>query len=318
MSEMTRRSVFLEEIGVGPLWLRRDDGIAPIGVALIEAVPLAADSAQQEEIIAVPAEISAALMSNPESLPQIDAIGMQAAKLSPVKDAALSAWSDDDAVISPPLSPLPPSPPSPQVQVQGRLAQSPTAMEWPQLQKAVAECTACGLCRGRKNTVFGVGDSKAKWLFIGEGPGRNEDIQGEPFVGPAGKLLDNILLAMGLARGENAYIANIVKCRPTDENGRDRPPAADEVAACLPYLQRQIELIQPAVLVALGKTAALSLLGLDPGTPVSKLRGSVHRYADRPLIVTYHPAYLLRQLADKGKVWSDLCLAMSTYANIAE
>jgi DNA polymerase len=187
------------------------------------------------------------------------------------------------------------------------------AMDWPALKQQVADCRRCGLCQGRKNTVFGVGDEKAKWLFIGEGPGRNEDMQGEPFVGPAGKLLDNMLAAMGVKRGDNAYIANIVKCRPTDENGRDRPPSPQEVAACLPYLQRQIALIQPTVLVALGKTAALALLGLDPSTPVSRLRGTVHRYQDQPLVVTYHPAYLLRTLNDKSKAWADLCLAMSTY-----
>ncbi|AIY41350.1 Uracil-DNA glycosylase [Collimonas arenae] len=302
MNGMTRRSIFLDEIGLGPLWLQREStvevaldeiGIAPQLVAAEEiASPVIAVSDRQE---------------------QIDAAVMQpvAVNVAPVIDTSLPAWNDDDVVV--PVVPPPPSMPA-----QVPAVHSPSVMDWPQLQTAVAGCTACGLCRGRKNTVFGVGNNKAKWLFIGEGPGRNEDIQGEPFVGPAGKLLDNILLAMGLARGENAYIANIVKCRPTDATGRDRPPAADEVAACLPYLQRQIELIQPTVLVALGKTAALSLLGLDPSTPVSKLRGSVHRYAERPLIVTYHPAYLLRQLADKGKVWSDLCLAMSTYAGIAE
>ena len=187
-------------------------------------------------------------------------------------------------------------------------------MDWPQLKEMVSGCTKCGLCRGRTQTVFGVGDEKAKWLFVGEGPGRNEDQQGKPFVGPAGKLLDNMLLSIGVKRGENAYIANIVKCRPTDANGRDRPPTPEESAACMPYLERQIELIQPAVIVALGKTAALSLLQLDPATPVSKLRGTVHRYAGRPLIVTYHPAYLLRSLPDKRKTWVDLCLAMNTYA----
>lgn len=185
-------------------------------------------------------------------------------------------------------------------------------MDWPQLKAAVAVCTKCGLCQGRTQSVFGVGDEKAKWLFIGEGPGRNEDLTGEPFVGKAGKLLDNILLSMGLKRGENAYIANIVKCRPTDAAGKDRPPTPEETAACMPYLERQIALIQPTILVALGKTAALSLLALDPETPVSRLRGKVHQYAGRPLIVTYHPAYLLRNMADKKKTWSDLCLAMST------
>ncbi|HWX00538.1 uracil-DNA glycosylase [Collimonas sp.] len=299
MSEATRRSVFLDEIGLGPIWLRRER--VP---ASNEAAPELAD-VSPPAAVALAAQLPVVAMSEAEPQP---AAVLAPAAVASARDAAPSAWAEDGAVNS--------APPAPATAIS--LLQSPAAMDWPQLQTAVAECTACGLCRGRKNTVFGVGDSKARWLFIGEGPGRNEDIQGEPFVGPAGKLLDNILLAMGLARGQNAYIANIVKCRPTDENGRDRPPAADEVAACMPYLQRQIELIQPTVLVALGKTAALSLLGLDPSTPVSKLRGSVHRYAERPLIVTYHPAYLLRQLADKGKVWSDLCLAMSTYANTPE
>ena len=188
-------------------------------------------------------------------------------------------------------------------------------MDWQQIKAAVAVCTKCGLCQGRTQSVFGVGDEKAKWLFIGEGPGRNEDLTGEPFVGKAGKLLDNMLMSMGLKRGENAYIANIVKCRPTDATGKDRPPTPEETAACMPYLERQIALIQPTILVALGKTAALSLLALDPETPVSRLRGKVHQYAGRPLIVTYHPAYLLRNMADKKKTWSDLCLAMSTYAD---
>jgi uracil-DNA glycosylase family 4 len=197
---------------------------------------------------------------------------------------------------------------------QAPAAPSIAGMGWTELKASVAGCVKCRLCQGRTNTVFGVGDEKARWLFIGEGPGRNEDLQGEPFVGQAGKLLDNMLSAIGLRRGENAYIANIVKCRPTDDNGRDRPPTPDEVAACLPYLERQIALIQPTILVALGKTAALSLLGLEPETPVSRLRGKVHRHAGLPLIVTYHPAYLLRNMSDKKKAWEDLCLAMATYA----
>jgi DNA polymerase len=299
MSEISRRSVFLDEIGLGPLWLRRDGGLP-------EAELLEADSVLEQTLPSAPlAEIPATPMEVPQQEQHAGTAAAPQVHSAPVSKVVVSAWGDDEGAASPAVVNIP-------------AANSPAAMDWQQLQKAVAGCTACGLCHGRKNTVFGVGDSKAKWLFIGEGPGRNEDIQSEPFVGPAGKLLDNILLAMGLKRGENAYIANIVKCRPTDGTGRDRPPAAEEVAACLPYLQRQIELIQPTILVALGKTAALSLLGLDPATPVSKLRGTVHRYADRPLVVTYHPAYLLRQLADKGKVWSDLCLAMSTYASVGE
>ncbi len=191
---------------------------------------------------------------------------------------------------------------------------SPAGLDWAALQQAVAGCTACGLCSTRKNTVFGVGDRKASWLFVGEGPGRQEDLQGEPFVGPAGQLLDNMLKALGLQRGGNAYIANIVKCRPAAADGRDRPPSEEEIAACLPFLERQVELLQPTVIVALGKVAAVSLLGLPADTPVGSLRGTLHSYRDRPLVVTYHPAYLLRQPADKAKAWRDLCMALTAHA----
>jgi uracil-DNA glycosylase family 4 len=183
-------------------------------------------------------------------------------------------------------------------------------MDWDALETAVAGCTRCGLCKSRTRTVFGVGDRAGSWLFVGEGPGRQEDLQGEPFVGPAGKLLDNMLAALGVARGKDAYIANVVKCRPADESGRDRPPTADEMTACMPYLRRQIELLQPQSVVALGKTAAVALLQADPETAVARMRGKLHRYGSLPLVVTYHPAYLLRTLADKGKAWLDLCLAL--------
>ncbi len=185
------------------------------------------------------------------------------------------------------------------------------AMEWEPLEAAIRSCTRCGLCEGRRHAVPGVGDRGARWLFVGEGPGRNEDQQGEPFVGPAGKLLDNMMRALSLARGENTYIANIVKCRPVGADGRDRPPAADEVAACLPYLQRQIALIRPDVIVALGKTAAVSLLGLKDDVALASLRGNPREYAGIPLVITYHPAYLLRKPVDKAKTWRDLCVAKS-------
>ncbi len=187
-------------------------------------------------------------------------------------------------------------------------------MDWETLQAAVSTCTRCHLCQSRTRTVFGAGDPKARWLFIGEGPGRNEDQQGEPFVGPAGKLLDNMLAAMALRRNDNAFIANVVKCRPTDANGKDRAPTPEEAAACKPYLRRQIELIRPSTMVALGKIAAIALLERDPATAVSSLRGTVHRYGEVPLVVTYHPAYLLRMPVDKRKSWEDLCLAMETHA----
>ncbi len=180
------------------------------------------------------------------------------------------------------------------------------AMQWDALREAVRTCTACGLCRQRKQAVFGVGHESAPWLFIGEGPGADEDEQGEPFVGQAGKLLDSMLAAIGLARGREVYIANVVKCRPPG----NRVPSPEEAAACAPYLDRQIELISPKLIVALGKTAVLRLLGSD--SSLASLRGRVHRYRDIPLVVTYHPAYLLRNLPDKAKAWEDLLFARQT------
>lgn len=183
------------------------------------------------------------------------------------------------------------------------------AMDWDALEASIRACTRCGLCEGRQHAVPGVGDRAARWLFVGEGPGRNEDLQGEPFVGPAGQLLDNMLRALDLARGKDTYIANIVKCRPVGADGRDRPPTPDEVDACMPYLRRQIALIRPQVIIALGKTAAVSLLGLPADTALAGLRGEPREFDGIPLVITYHPAYLLRQPADKAKTWRDLCLA---------
>ena len=174
-------------------------------------------------------------------------------------------------------------------------------MDWATLAQTVSGCTACTLAATRKCTVFGVGDRKASWLFVGEGPGAEEDERGEPFVGQAGRLLDNMLAALGMKRGDDVYVANIVKCRPPG----NRVPAAAEVAACEPYLHRQIQLLQPKVIVALGKTAAVTLLGKEQS--IASMRGQVFRYRDTPLMVTYHPAYLLRTLPDKIKAWEDLC-----------
>ena len=174
------------------------------------------------------------------------------------------------------------------------------------LKQQVRDCTACALRAGCTQTVFGVGDEQADWLFVGEGPGADEDAQGEPFVGQAGKLLDNMLAAIKLKRGDNVYIANVVKCRPP----ANRTPAPDEIATCLPYLQQQIALIQPKLIVALGKTAATALLGRE--ATLGSLRGMLHNYAGIPLLVTYHPAYLLRSPAEKAKAWQDLCLAQTT------
>ena len=186
-------------------------------------------------------------------------------------------------------------------------------MDWEALRAAVAGCQACGLCQSRKNTVFGVGDTQARWLVVGEAPGENEDLQGEPFVGQAGQLLDNMLKAIGLNRqatGEaSVYIANVLKCRPP----ANRNPGPEEVLQCEPYLRRQVELLQPQIILALGRFAAQSLLQASvpdvAGIPLGKLRGQVYRYGGVPVIVSYHPAYLLRTPQDKAKAWADLCLA---------
>jgi len=182
------------------------------------------------------------------------------------------------------------------------------AMAWDELAVAVAACRQCRLCEARKQAVLGVGDVNADWLFVGEGPGAEEDQRGEPFIGQAGKLLDNMLAAIGLKRGQDVYIANAVKCRPPE----NRTPAPEEIAACRPYLVRQIELIQPKLIVALGRPAAQTLLQSE--IKIAAARGKLHDYHGIPLIVTYHPAYLLRTLADKAKAWEDLCFMRRTMA----
>jgi uracil-DNA glycosylase family 4 len=176
-------------------------------------------------------------------------------------------------------------------------------MEWDELAETVAACRACKLCATRRNTVFGVGDRQADWLIVGEAPGENEDIQGEPFVGQAGRLLDNMLKALGLSRREKVYIANVLKCRPPG----NRNPEPEEVSQCEPFLRRQVQLLQPKIIVAMGRFAVQSLLGTTEA--IGKLRGQRHSYAGVPVVVTYHPAYLLRSLPDKAKAWADLCLA---------
>ncbi len=180
-------------------------------------------------------------------------------------------------------------------------------LDWEALQARVKGCTLCGLEKTRTQTVFGVGNRQAQWMVVGEAPGADEDKQGEPFVGRAGQLLNEMLWALGLAR-EAVYIANVLKCRPP--NNRD--PGPGEVACCEPYLKRQVALIRPRIILAVGRIAAQNLLKTD--TRIGALRGRVHRYADTsvPLIVTYHPAYLLRSPLEKRKAWDDLQLAART------
>jgi DNA polymerase len=205
-------------------------------------------------------------------------------------------------------------------------------MDWADLQRAVAACTACGLCASRRQTVFGVGHPHAEWMIVGEAPGEQEDLQGEPFVGAAGQLLDQMLRALGLSRtatpppvfmpagtapssrpvdddgdpSRRVFIANTLKCRPP----RNRNPEPDELARCEPFLRRQVELVRPRLILLMGRFAVKTLLKSDEA--IGRLRGSLHRYEGIPVVVTYHPAYLLRNLPDKAKAWADLCFAART------
>lgn len=238
---------------------------------------------------------------------------------APVAPEPASVAADAEAAAPPALAPtqVPDRPARPAAQ--GAVA--PTAghaavasMDWPALRDAVAACTACGLCQTRRQTVFGVGHPQAHWMIVGEAPGEEEDRRGEPFVGRSGQLLDNMLRAIGLSRqaGETpdparqVYIANTLKCRPPG----NRNPQPDELARCEGFLIRQIELVQPKIILAMGRFAVQSLLRST--APIGQLRGRVHRYQGVPLVVTYHPAYLLRNLPEKARAWDDLCLALET------
>ena len=188
------------------------------------------------------------------------------------------------------------------------------AARWEALRQEVLHCTRCPLHLTRTQAVFGVGPKRCDWLVIGEAPGAEEDRRGEPFVGAAGQLLDAMLRAIGLDRTQNVYIANVLKSRPPG----NRDPRPEEVAACLPYLVRQIALLKPKIMLAVGRIAAQNLLGTD--APLGRLRGQVHSFGElnTPLVVTYHPAYLLRTPGDKRKAWEDLKFARSLYQRLTQ
>ncbi|WP_373377867.1 uracil-DNA glycosylase family protein [Cupriavidus nantongensis] len=281
---MSRRAQFLEVLGIPTEWVPRTPAAAPA-----EAPPDVAVQAAAMPVAELPAAVTAA--------PVVAAVALPEAPLA----APLAPPTPERA--APALVPAGPAPGAAQAEREAAIA----AMDWPALDAAVAGCTACGLCQTRTNTVFGVGARQAEWMLVGEAPGENEDLQGEPFVGQAGKLLDNMLGALGLARGRNVFIANVLKCRPPG----NRNPEPEEVAQCEPFLRRQIALVRPRVIVVLGRFAAQSLLRTT--TPIGKLRGTVHAYEGIPVVVTYHPAYLLRTLTDKARAWEDLCLAREVH-----
>ncbi|MET2469825.1 uracil-DNA glycosylase [Ralstonia pseudosolanacearum] len=282
---MNRRARMLEALGVSNEWRLR--GVEPAAVAVVQA--------EAADMVPIAGAVEAAVADAPA--PRIEASPVVVAEVVPV--AAPAAAAAAATVADVPTDSTDPVAPRTQ-----RIA----AFDWAQLEAAVSGCTACKLCERRTQTVFGVGDRQADWMLIGEAPGEQEDRQGEPFVGQAGKLLDSMLRAIGLSRETGVFIANVLKCRPPG----NRDPEPDEVAMCDPYLKRQIALIKPRVIVVLGRFAAQSLLQTQ--TPVGKLRGKVHEVDGVPVVVTYHPAYLLRTLTDKARAWEDLCLARKVYA----
>ena len=228
----------------------------------------------------------------------------------------ITLWSPANAdteptppVAKPQARPPASNPPQPRATpVIASMGPEVAALDWVALRERVASCRACRLCESRTQTVFGVGHPQAHCMIVGEAPGEKEDLQGEPFVGAAGQLLDRMLQAIGLTRGEapaaqQVYIANTLKCRPP----RNRNPEPDELARCSAYLHRQIELVQPRLLLAMGRFAVQTLL--ESQEPIGRLRGRVHRWRHLPVVVSYHPAYLLRNPADKARAWADLCLA---------
>ena len=321
---MALHKSMLEEFGLGTVWVRRGAASAETSAAVPEGsmagapdvepaaevqrsapralvdephVPVARKADPVDTLTALDAALSAAQTSanNAQQTPpaKIDPQRIDSVE-PPVFDDL--PWLDDVAPQAPAAS-----------ETIDDAADDIATLDWDTLAARVSICERCRLCERRTNSVFGVGDREADWMLIGEAPGENEDKLGEPFVGQAGKLLDSMLHAVALSREDNVFIANVIKCRPPG----NRNPELDEVARCEPYLKRQVELVKPKLIVALGRFAAQSLLKTEAS--IASLRGRVHDYQGVPVIVTYHPAYLLRSLPDKAKAWADLCLAQATY-----
>lgn len=295
------RASILREMGLTPRWRLRNRIRAEGPDALISTDP--SDK--------VTDHVAAAVLIGREVAPNLDNSSGEhvSGRLEPVTKPEPVSVSQPARTLEPVISKKATKQPVATVAASdvprvGRIEQLP----WDELEQDMRACEACGLCAQRRQVVPGIGDRTADWMLVGEGPGAEEDRRGEPFVGQAGKLLDAMLHAIGLERSQGVYITNAVKCRPP----MNRTPQADEVSACLPYLARQIELVQPKLLLALGRPAAQALLRLD--IKINAARGRLFDYRGIPVIVTYHPAYLLRNPADKAKAWEDLCFAQDTMA----
>ena len=301
-----RQLAMLKEMGVAAFWPLQPSPVqAPAG--RVPSDPAVGDEPAQAHALAAEAIAQADRSSRGEAAP---------AGLAPAAPPARGA----PPVARPPARVAPAAPPATNAPAAPEAVLGPRpvgvdTMDWPALREAVAGCQACGLCQGRRNTVFGVGHEQARWMIVGEAPGEQEDREGEPFVGRAGQLLDRMLAAIDLTRGEGGpdrqvFIANVLKCRPP----ANRNPLPQEVAQCEPFLLRQMALVQPDLVVAMGRFAVQSLLKTTE--PIGRLRGRVHEVAGVPVVVTYHPAYLLRNPADKALVWDDLCLAREVQAGV--
>ena len=288
---MNRRALILEELQLAPLWIRRE----LLETAVPATAEAAAETAHAQADTAVPG-------LEPNARHPLPGIARTANRMI----APLVQGEETNS----PRRLTPASKAEPAVtsitEVDNTRTNSIAAMDWATLQTSVTQCEACALCSSRTQAVFGVGNPQADLVVVGEAPGEEEDRLGEPFVGRAGKLLDNMLAAIHEKRGERVFIANVLKCRPPG----NRNPLPAEIAACAPYLLRQLELIAPKVILASGRFAAHMLLGSQ--APLSALRGKLHDWRGIPVIVTYHPAYLLRNLPDKNRAWDDLLLLRNT------
>lgn len=290
------RAALLREMGLGPLWRLR-------GVTVADSMRAVDDAVSR---VHAPASADAADAANrPAEFRPVASVAVP--RSSPAAGSAETLRHGQ----APRATPAPSVQPARAVPADeaARAARIHT-LEWEALEADMRTCAACRLCEGRNQVVPGVGDRAAEWMLVGEGPGAEEDRRGEPFVGAAGKLLDDMLGAIGLARGQDVYIANAVKCRPP----LNRTPQADEIAACLPYLSRQIALVRPRLLIALGRPAAQALLGEE--VKINASRGRLFHREGTPVVVTYHPAYLLRNQADKARAWEDLCFARKALAEL--
>lgn len=288
---MNRASLQQQEMGLGPAWQPRAGWFGQHPAQLLRQSLQTAVAQTEPPAMAMAATPPAPLPAHRAELaapPEAPQIAAQAPEPTPIISSLVER--------APTTEPL-------RAEAHAELV----PVDWPLLQRKVADCQDCRLCETRTQTVFGRGTPQARWMLIGEAPGENEDRQGLPFVGRAGQLLDNMLSAAGLDRDQDVYIANVLKCRPPG----NRNPAPDEIAACNGYLLQQIRHIQPTLIIALGRFAAQTLLETEDS--IGRLRGKVHRYQGVPLVVSYHPAYLLRNQPDKAKAWQDLLLARKIF-----